>query len=47
MEQKESEKFKEHLVRQATAMIVPHVLSSVVPDVHDLDITAIAKQYLS
>jgi hypothetical protein len=47
MQEREAEKFKEHLVKQATAMIAPHILSTVVPSVHDLDITAIAKQYLS
>ena len=46
MQEREAEKFKEHLVKQATAMIVPHIISSTVPDVHSLDITEIAKQYL-
>ena len=47
MQQKEVEKFKEHLVRQATAMIVPHIISSTVPDIHSLDIVEVAKEYLS
>jgi len=46
MQERETLQFKEYLVKQATAMIVPHIISSIVPSVHDLDITEIAKQYL-
>lgn len=47
MQQRETTMFKEYLVRQAIAMIAPHILTSVVPSINDLDITAIAKEYIS
>ena len=47
MQERETLQFREHLVKQTTALIVPHILTSVVPDVNELNITEIARQYLS
>ena len=46
MQERETIRFKEFLIKQTTAMIAPHILTSVVPDVNELNITEIAKQYL-